>query len=462
MPARKRDALVLVAVLTSIFVLPLSITGASTALPAIQAEFGGGLAGTQWVVNAYNACFAAFLVSAGSVADAIGRRRVYTLGVGLFCVSGLSVLLVQDIVALVVLRTLGGVGAAAVVAGGAAILTAVFEGPARARAFGLLGTVAGAGTAFGPAAAGLLIDTLDWRSAFAAPAVVAGAVLLLVPLLPPVRGTGRRVDLLGGALFTAALLTLITALVEGPARGPVLTVGALAVSFLLFAVFALVERGRRDPLVDVAVLANRRFVAYALAAATFMVVLVPLLVYLPSYLIAVVGLGPAQAGLWLLMLTVPTLVLPAVGAELAARLPHTAVVIGALALVGAGAFTLTTLGPDATPLRLLVPFLLIGSGVGLTNGLIDGLALGTVPAERAGTAAGVFNASRLTLETVSLAGAGAVLAVLTGGSLSGAAFTDAFHVVGLALGGCVVLVVAVVAVLGRGVSEDEGSPAAVD
>ncbi|MEV2278274.1 MFS transporter [Nocardiopsis sp. NPDC049922] len=462
MRQRQRGEFVLVAVLTSVFVLPLSITGASAALPAIQAEFGGGLAGAQWVVNAYNACFAAFLVSAGSIADAVGRRRIYAVGIILFCVSGLASLLVQDIIALVAVRALGGAGAAAVVAGGASMLTAVFEGPARARAFGLLGTVVGAGTAFGPAVAGVFVDTLGWRSAFAAPAVVAGAVLVLVPLLPAVRGTGRRVDVLGAVLFTGALLTLITALVEGPGRGPVLMVGALAASGALFCGFALVERGRPDPLVDVAILANRRFVAYALAAATFMAVLVPLLVYLPSYLVAVVGLGPGQAGLWLLMLTVPTLVLPTVGAELAARLPHTAVVVGALSLCGAGAFGLTTLGADATPLRLIVPFLLVGAGAGLTNGLIDGLALGTVPAERAGTAAGVFNASRLTLETISIAVVGAVLAVLTGGRLAGEGFTGAFHVVALGLAGLVVLVIAVVVVLGRRVAEDEGSPAGVD
>ncbi|WP_083678470.1 MFS transporter [Nocardiopsis sp. CNR-923] len=361
MPARHRDAFILVTVLSSILVLPLAITGASAALPALRAEFGGALSAAQWVVNAYNACFAAFLVCAGSIADAVGRRRVYATGVGPFFISGLTCLFVQDITALIALRALGGVGAAAVVAGGSAILTSVFEGPARARAFGLLGTVAGAGTAFGPAVAGLLIAALGWRWAFAAPAVVAGVVLLLLPVLPPTRGTGRRVDVRGAVLFTLALLMLITALVEGPGRGALLGGGLLVTSLLLFGGFAAVERRRPEPLVDLTVLANRRFVAFSLAAAAFMVVLVPLLVYLPSYLIAVVGVSPARAGLWLLMLTAPTLVLPTVGAELAARLPHTAVVVGALALSGAGAVALSTLGPDATPLRLLVPFLLVAA-----------------------------------------------------------------------------------------------------
>ncbi|GAB2481002.1 MFS transporter [Nocardiopsis aegyptia] len=449
MHERHRGGVVLAAVLLSTLVFPLSITGASTALPEMQARLGGGLAAAQWVVNAYNACFAAFLVVAGSVADAVGRRRVYAAGVGLFLLSGVLVPFVQDVGGLVVLRALGGVGAAAAVAGGTSLLAAAFEGPARARAFGLLGTVLGAGTAFGPAVSGLLVQSLGWRSAFVAPALVTGAVLLLVPLLPSSRGTGRRVDALGATLFTLGLLALLAALVEGPARGLPAAVGGLVVAALLLGAFVLVERGRREPLVDLALLADRGFVAYALAAAAFMAVLVPLLVYLPSYLIAVVGLSAARTGLWLLMLTVPTLLLPTVGAELAARLPHTAVVAGALVLSGSGAVGLLVLGPDVTPFVLAVPFVLIGAGVGLTNGLIDGLAVGSVPAERAGTAAGVFNAVRLTLETVAIAVVGAVLAILTGGRLEGAGFTGAFHTVALSLGGLTAVVVVGVCLLSR-------------
>lgn len=456
-----RGRVVLLAVLLSTLTFPLAITGASVALPAVQAELGGGLTALQWVVNSYNACFAAFLVCAGSVADAIGRRRVYAAGVLLFCVSGLLCLFVHDIAALNLLRALGGIGAAAAVAGGSSMVAATFEGPARARAFGLLGTVLGAGTAFGPAVAGLLVDTLGWRAAFASPAVVAGLVLLLVPVLPALRGTGRPVDRRGAVLFTSALVVLIAALVEGPERGRAVVLAGLVVSALLMTAFAVVEKRTHDPLIDLALLANRRFVAYALAAAALMAVLVPLLVYLPSYLIAVVGLGAGQAGLWLLMLTGPTLFLPALGAELAARLPHPAVVAGALAVSGAGSAGLVVLGPDATPWTLLLPFSLIAVGVGLTNGTIDGMAMGVVRVESTGVAAGVFNATRITVETVALAGVGAVLAALTGGRLEGDGFTDAIHVVALALAGVAAVAAAGVLLLGRrGQAQPERSPLA--
>lgn len=116
MSTRDRGGILLLAVLLSTLTFPLAITGASAALPAVQAELGATLTAAQWVVNSYNACFAAFLVCAGSVADAVGRRRVYAFGLALFCASGLLCLLVRDATALILLRAAGGVGAAAAVA----------------------------------------------------------------------------------------------------------------------------------------------------------------------------------------------------------------------------------------------------------------------------------------------------------------------------------------------------------
>ncbi|MFC7330920.1 MFS transporter [Marinactinospora rubrisoli] len=431
-----RRILVLVAVLLSTLTFPLTITGAALALPDIQADLSADLAATQWVVNAYNACFAGFLVLSGSLADVLGRRRVFATGIGLFCAGSLLCGVAEDIALLNALRAVAGIGAAAAVTGGSSLLAETFEGPARARAFGLLGTVLGAGTAFGPTVAGLLIDAFGWRAVFAAPAAVAGLVLALVPMLPHSRSAAvRRIDWPGAALFTTALLLLICTLVEGPGRGfgsPVI-LGAAVTAAALGVAFTIVERRRADPMFELGLLANGRFMSIAVAAGAIMLVLVPLLVYLPSYLITVVGLDAGRAGLWLLMLTVPTVLLPSAGAELARRLPTMPVVAGSVALSGAGALLLTTIGADSAPLRLLVPFLLIGAGAGLTNGLLDGLAISSVRPDQAGTASGMFNTVRITSETVGIAVVGAVLAALTGGALAGAAYTDALRTVCLLL-----------------------------
>ncbi|MFC4562468.1 MFS transporter [Nocardiopsis mangrovi] len=447
-----RNALTLSTVLLALVTVPLTITGAAVALPGLQGGLGADLAAAQWVVNGYNACFAGFLTFGGSLADLVGRRRMFAAGVALFCAGSLACALAGDIALLIAARAVAGVGAAATTAAGSSILAATFDGPARARAFGLLGTVLGAGLAFGPTVSGALVAAADWRAVFAVPATLSALVLLLCPLLPPLPGAaGRRVDWAGGALFTAALMLLIFVLVEAPSLGftdPVVVAGLVAV-LGLSAGFVAAERRCADPMFDLGLVANRPFVAFSLAAGVLMVVMVPLLVYLPSYLIAVVGLGAGEAGAWLLMLTVPSVVLPPVGAVVARR-SRGALVAGALVFSGAGAALLVTAGADSTPGQLAAPLLLIGTGVGLTTGVIDGLAVSSVRTEQAGTAAGLFNTARLATETVALAVVGTALAVLSGGRLDGPGFTTALHTVGAALGAVAAAAAVTVIVLLRG------------
>ena len=347
---RNHPAVVLVAVLLSTVALPVSLTGASVALPDIGRDLHAGLAGVQWVVNGYNATFASFMLATGALADLFGRRRVYALGVAVFAAGGLLATVADTIVLLDVARALAGVGAAAAATSASALLAGAFSGRARARAFGLFGTAIGVGLAFGPSIAGLLIEGFGWRAVFAAPALAAGAVLALVPLLPESRQPHPgRVDWAGTVSFTAALLLLIFGFVQGPAYGwkaPVI-VGAFAAAAALLVVFVRVERRRADPMFDLALLASPRFLGICLAAATIVAVLVPLLVYLPSYLTTVVGLSPGAAGATLILLTAPTLVLPLLSGALTRLVPATTVTVVSVVVVAVGAAWATVLGPDA-------------------------------------------------------------------------------------------------------------------
>ncbi|MEH0972567.1 MFS transporter [Micromonospora sp. CPCC 205546] len=432
MNARART---LTAVLLSSLSFPLTITGASVALPGIRHDLDTSLTTAQWVVNGYNLCFAAFLAFGGSLADLLGRRRLFAAGVAVFFAGSVLCVLARDATVLNLARVLAGTGAAAATATGQSILAATFAGPARTRVFGALGAVLGVGLAFGPTISGLLVDATGWRAVFAVPAALAGVVLLLCPFLPALPGAGRRIDWGGGVLFTAALALLIWVLVETPARGAShpSVIAALLALVACGIGFVRVERRGTAPMFDLDLLRNRRFVGYSLVAATMMGLLVPLLVYLPSYLIDVAGLDAGRAGLWMLMLTLPSVALPPLGAAIARRSPRL-LSVGAIALGTAGTFALATVGPDSTPRSLLLPLLLIGTGVGVTTGVIDGLAIATAPVRQSGTVAGLFNTGRLVTETVALALVGATLAVVSGGQLAGAGFTAALHVVATALG----------------------------
>lgn len=429
---RNHPAVVLVAVLLSTLCLPVSLTGASVALPDIGRDLHAGLAGVQWVVNGYNATFASFMLATGALADLFGRRRVYAVGVAVFAAGGLLAAVADSIVLLDLARALTGVGAAAAATSASALLAGAFQGRAQARAFGLFGTTIGVGLAFGPSIAGLLIEAFGWRAVFAAPALATGLVLALVPLLPESRQPHPgRVDWPGTISFTAALLLLIFGFVQGPEYGwaaPVILAAFAAAAALLVA-FVRVERRRPDPMFDLALLASPRFLGICLAAATIVAVLVPLLVYLPSYLTTVVGLSPGAAGATLILLTAPTLVLPLLSGALTRLVPATAVTVVSVAVVAIGAAWATVLGPDAGTATLAGPLLTIGVGVGLSIGLLDALAIASVAPARAATGAGMINTARLTSETIAIAVVGAVLASTTAGRLADPGFTGGLRTV---------------------------------
>ncbi|MGC1212865.1 MAG: MFS transporter, partial [Micromonospora sp.] len=429
---RNHPAVVLVAVLLSTLSLPVSLTGASVALPDIGRDLHTGLAGVQWVVNGYNATFASFMLATGALADLFGRRRVYAVGVAVFAAGGLLAALADSIVLLDLARALAGIGAAAAATSASALLAGAFQGRAQARAFGVFGTTIGVGLAFGPSIAGLLIEAFGWRAVFAAPALATGLVLAVVPLLPESRQPHPgRVDWPGTVSFTAALLLLIFGFVQGPEYGwtaPAILAAFTAAAALLVA-FVRVERRRPDPMFDLVLLASPRFLGICLAAASIVAVLVPLLVYLPSYLTTVVGLSPGAAGATLILLTAPTLVLPLLSGALTRLVPATAVTVVSVVVVAAGAAWATVLGPDASTATLAGPLLTIGVGVGLSIGLLDALAIASVAPVRAATGAGMINTARLTSETIAIAVVGAVVASTTAGRLADPGFTGGLRTV---------------------------------
>ncbi len=442
----------LVAVLASTFALPLSLTGASVALPEIGRDLDADLAGVQWVVNGYNATFASCMLAAGALADLFGRRRLYATGVAVFAAAGLLAAGTDDILLLNLLRALAGVGAAAAATSAGALLAATFRGGARARAFSVFGMAIGAGLAFGPSIAGVLIDVLGWRAVFAVPALAGVAVLLLVPWLPESRQPyAGRIDWGGTVTFTAALLLLIFGFVQGPEYGwdDPRIVAAFAATVAFFVAFVRVERSHPEPMFDLTLLANPRFVGICLAAATTVAVLVPLLVYLPSYLTTVIGLTPSAAGATLILLTAPTVVLPLIAGALTRWVSASTVIVVAVVAVALGAAWATVIAPTSGLADLAGPLLAIGLGIGLSIGLLDALAIGSVPPHRAATGAAVINTARLAGETVAIAVVGAVLASTTAGRLADPGFTSGLRTVLWAMAGAAALAALTVAVLVR-------------
>ncbi|SES48860.1 MFS transporter [Actinokineospora terrae] len=427
---RTHQAVTLATVLLAVLMFPITLTGASIALPEIRTALHGDLASVQWVVNAYNTTFAGFMLAAGGLADIVGRRRVFAAGTAIFAAGGLLSAVAANLLVLDVLRGLSGIGASAAATSAVAILAGSFDGKAKALAFSLFGTTIGFGLAFGPSVSSLLMGAFGWQAVFWFPAAVGLAALALVPVLPESRNPAATgVDWPGTTTFTGGLLLVITGFIEGPALGwaSPLVLLAFVVGVGLLVAFAVVERRVANPMFHFELLRTPRFLAAAMAAATFVAVMVPLLVYLPSYLTEVVGQTAPQAGATLILMTAPILVLPLVAGALARWTSENTVLAAALALVALGAGWLTTINPGSTALSLAGPLLTLGAGIGLSTGLVDAMALSSAGPDRAGTASGMFGTSRLAFETISIAVVGSIIATGTAGTLQGDGYTSALR-----------------------------------
>ncbi|AIS13135.1 MFS transporter [Pseudomonas chlororaphis subsp. aurantiaca] len=406
---------VLAAVCLAALILPLTFVGVAVATPAIGRELGGGPLALSWITNAFMLSFGSVLMAAGTLADEYGRKRVFSLGVGLFALTSLALAFAPSVLWLDLLRALQGLAGAAALAGGSAALAQEFEGPARTRAFSLLGTTFGVGLAFGPILAGVLIEAYGWRSIFISGTLIGGLSLLFgVPRMHESRDPNAAgVDWPGTLSFTAALVALTWGILQAPQSGwgsPVVW-GLLLVALLALLLFIVVELRVRRPMLDLSLFRYPRFIGVQLLPIATCYCFVVLLILLPIRFIGVEGYSEIDAGLMMIALSAPMVVVPLLAAWLtrwfsAGTLSSVGLVIAAL-----GLYLLSRIAPGQAPAANVLPMLLIGLGAGLPWGLMDGLSVSVVPKERAGMATGIFSTTRVAGEGIALA---LVVALLAG------------------------------------------------
>ncbi|HEY1179165.1 MAG TPA: MFS transporter [Phytomonospora sp.] len=405
-PPAPTSPLTLPVVLAGVVLVAMSISGTAVALPSIGEELGASGSALNWVVAGYNLAFAAMTLIAGAAADRLGRRRVFVVAALVFA-GGFAVTAAStSIVVADVARIVSGAGGAGIMAAGGALLASSFDGAARNRAFALMGTMAGVGIAVGPTLSGLLVSATGWRGGFVAFAAVALLVALGATRARESRAVGGGTDPLGSALFVASLALLMFALLEGSALGwthpAVLGTGAGGVTAMV--AFGLVQRRAAAPVLAPSLVSNRPFLGWSTATLTTSIGFLGALVFLPTYLQAAAGLSPAEAGAAMLLLTAPVLVTPMAAAALVGRgVSARMLIMASLLLVVAGNLWLTALDADDAVAVAAVPLLLIGVGMGASFGITDGQAMGLVPADTVGVAAGFLNTLRGAAEALVIA-----------------------------------------------------------
>ncbi|MGW5281261.1 MFS transporter [Streptomyces collinus] len=406
----RRRRRVLAAALLSDAVFPLAITGATAAVPEATDGLPGPAALGPWTVLAYNGLFAAALLLAGATADRTARTRFFAAGNLVVAATGLLSALAPGLPALVALRAVAGLGAAMCAAGGSSMVLAVHPPGERRRVYGYVGAVLGGGLALGPVVAQGLMAVGGWPLVFVVPGAVAALAALATLGLPGLRGgePAEGFDRAGAVLFGLAVAAAVTAFGLGfggavPWWVPVcLLLAATACATAL----VRVERRVPAPVIPLDLLRIPAYRAYAVATGALMGMLVVGLTVFPR-LVAGRVLGPGGAAV-VLLLTVPSTVLPLFAARLARRWARP-LVTGALTVC---AVTAAVLQVTDRPAALFAAAGTVGLCLGLTEGVPDGQALAHVPAERGGAGAALFGTARMSLETLTLSAAAGVTTTL--------------------------------------------------
>ncbi|MFD9357179.1 DHA2 family efflux MFS transporter permease subunit [Streptomyces sp. NPDC060031] len=408
-----RKWLPLTAVCLGAFMLLVDVTIVTVALPDMAADMHTGFAELQWVMDIYALALAALLLGAGSLADRIGRRRVYLGGLGLFAAASLACGLADGPGALIAFRAVQGVGGAAMFATTMALLSAAYQGRDRGVAFGVWGAVNGAAAAAGPIVGGLLTEQFGWRWIFFInlPVCALAVYVTLKAVAESRNPRAQGLDLPGMATFTAGAGVVTYALIRVGENGwsSGTTLGLFGLGAVAFAAFVLVELRSSRPMLDLSLFRSPTFVAVMAAALLMSGAAFGYLMYVSMWLQSAEGMGPVGAGLVLVPLSLAAFFVSAASGKLLHGASPRLTIGGGLLLIGIGAL-LQGWMLDAGDgwVALLAGMIATGAGVGLASPALAAAAMGAVAPARAGMAGGALNTARQLGMALGIAVLGAV------------------------------------------------------
>jgi EmrB/QacA subfamily drug resistance transporter len=402
----------LIAVSVAIFMLLLDITVVNVALPDIQHSLHSSFRDLQWVVNAYSLTLAAFLLTAGSLADLVGRRRMFVAGLVVFTISSAICGLAGTPLALNLARAVQGVGGAMMFATSLALIAGAFHGKERGVAFGVFGGVIGAAVAIGPIVGGLITSGIGWEWIFFVnvPIGVVAVILTLTQVSESRDPEARGVDWAGFVTFSAALFLLVFALIQGNEKGwgSAEILSYLIGSAALMTLFVIVELRQRRPMLDLSLFRRRAFAGASIVAFCISASMFSMFLYLTLYIQDVLGYSPLQAGLRFLPITLLSFFVAPIAGRLSVRVPVRLLLGTGMLLVGAGLIAMTAVNASSGWTVLVPGFVLAGAGVGMVNPPLASTAIGVVHHSRSGMASGINNTFRQVGIATGIAGLGAV------------------------------------------------------
>jgi len=415
MAVRQGTRLTLLAMSLGFAVVQLDVSVVNVAIRPIGDALGGGVAGLQWIVNAYTITFAAFILSAGAVGDRVGARRVFVAGFALFTAASAMCGLAPSLGALVAARAVQGVGAAVLVPCSLILLNHAYREPhERARAVGFWAAGASVALSAGPLVGGALIATLGWRAIFFinVPVGLLGIRLALRHARETPPAPGHRLDLPGQAAAILALGALAAALVEGGRAGwtePAVLAG-YAVALAALGAFVAIEARSAAPMLPLGFFRSRTFSAASAMGLLLNIAVYGLIFVLSLYFQRAQGRSALATGLAFAPMTGIVMATNVGAGRLARSIGARRVMLLGAVLAGAGCLALRFADAETPYLAMVVQLVAFGAGVGLVVPLMTSELLGSVDRARSGAASGTLNTMRQTGSVIGVALYGSLVA----------------------------------------------------
>jgi EmrB/QacA subfamily drug resistance transporter len=382
------------------FMVVLDIAIVNVALPSIQTDLGFSQQNLQWVISAYALVFGGFLLLGGRMADLVGRRRIFLLGLVVFTIGSLLCGLAWNDVSLIGFRAIQGLGAAIITPAALSILTTTFqEGRERNIALGAWGAVGGFGAAAGVLMGGVLTDAFSWPWIFFVNVPVGVLAFILTPILLGESRDARakRFDVTGAILVTGGLSVLVLAITQARVWGwgSVETIGAFAASAALLAGFVVWEQRVEDPLMRFGIFRVRTVLGANITGFILGTALFSMFLMLTLYMQQVLGYSPMKTGVAYLAVAGTSIIWANVAAALVGRVGVKPLVASGMALLALGMVLFAQVEVNGSYWTDLFPgFLIVALGLAFCFVPISIAALAGIKPSEAGLASGLINTSQ--------------------------------------------------------------------
>jgi EmrB/QacA subfamily drug resistance transporter len=394
-PARRK--LVLAAMCVALATVVSAVSSLNVALPDIARNLRATQTELQWIVDAYAVVFAGLLLLAGALGDRLGRRHLLLAGLAIFSLAAGAGLLVDDPGALIAVRALMGLGAAAIMPATLSIITSVYPAGERDRAVSIWAGVAGASALLGLLVSGALLELFSWDSVFGFSAVLGLAALVAAARIAPNSTSDRAgLDVVGGVISALGLSALVYGIIEGPERGwtDALTVSAFVVALALLTAFCAWELRRANPLLDPRLFRLRGFAAGTASITVQFFAFFGFIFVILQYVQFVLGYSPLEAGVGLAPIAVMMMGLSPRVPRLVERFGPARVGPLGLLLMAAGFAILSRGGTDSSYWLLLGGLVPLGAGAALATTPATTAIVSSLPASKQGVASAVNDLAR--------------------------------------------------------------------